>query len=319
MSRSILEPTPDRLLLVPVKDNESWTFYKEAVANFWTAEEIDLGHDQFHKLDGADRKALMNVLAFFAAADGIVGENLAMNLIPKVQVAEMRAFYTFQAAIETVHAEVYGNLIQAYVSDTEEQTKLFRAIETCGPVKKLGDWAKHWTSEEHATFSERLVAFACVEGILFSGPFCVVFYFKTRGLLPGLCKSNEFIARDEAQHMRFACMLYKDKLLPHEKTSAARVHEIVRECVDLEVEFINYAIGDMPGLNARTMTTYVQYVADVLLTLMGVEPLYNSTNPYAWMTMVGMPGKTNFFEGRVADYQRAPALITGQGLDGDDF
>lgn len=320
---NILTETPDRLLLLPVRDHEAFRFYKEAIANFWTAEEVDLAHDNFDVLDKRDRQALMYVLAFFAAADGIVGENLAVNVIPQVQVAEMRAFYTFQAAIETIHAEVYGLLIETLVKDPAEQAELFSAIHGNEAVKMLGDWALQWTDEKTASFGERLVAFACVEGILFSGPFAVVFWFKSRGLLPGLCKSNEFIARDEAQHMRFACFLFKDRLLPSQRPSNDRVYEIVQSCVDVEKDFVKFAIADMPGLNSRSMSQYIEFVADVLLTLMGVPPLYNAANPFAWMTMIGMPAKQNFFEGRVSEYKRAAGaaseLEAHAALSDDDF
>lgn len=313
----ILAPTDDRLLLLPVKDSQAWTFYKEALANFWTAEEIDLAHDNIDELDARDRRALMYVLAFFAAADGIVGENLAANFIPQVQVAEMRAFYTFQLAIETVHAQVYGELIETLIKDPKEQSEVFKAITDNEAVQRLGEWSLRWTDPSEASFGERLVAFACVEGILFSGPFAVIFYFKTRGLLPGLCKSNEFIARDEAQHMRFACFLFKDRLLPHQQPSRARVHEIVQSCVDVEKDFVEFAIADMPGMNSRTMSQYIEFVADVLLTLMGVPKLFNATNPFSWMTMIGMEGRQNFFEGRVSEYQRAAGAA--KQLVGKDF
>jgi len=302
--KDILKPTPDRLLLLPVQDHEAWAFYKDAVAAFWTAEEIDVAHDDFGAIGGADRRALKAVLAFFACADGIVGENLAVNLIPQVQSAECRAFYAFQAAIETVHQEVYGKLIEAYIRDPEEQRAMFAAVEEDPAVKLLTEWAMRWTDDEQASFAKRLVAFACVEGILFSGPFCIIFYYKTRGLLPGLCKSNEFIARDEAQHMMFACFLYKDRLLPEQKASPARVHQIVRECVDLEKSFARQAIEGMPGLTADTMSRYIEFVADVLCVSLGVDRIYKTDNPFSWMTVIGMPAKTNFFEGRVSDYKR---------------
>ena len=225
MSQDILETDDQRLLLLPVRDERAWGFYKEAVRNFWTAEEIDLSHDNLSDVQPNDRVALKRVLAFFAVADGIVGENLATNFIPLVQVGEMRAFYSFQCAIETVHAEVYGQLIETLIEDRSEQHALFHATKKNDAVQMLSRWALDWTDDKRATFGERLVAFACVEGILFSGPFAIIFYFKTRGLLPGLCKSNEFIARDEAQHMRFACFLFKDRLLPSQRPSKEEEEE----------------------------------------------------------------------------------------------
>lgn len=307
MSTDILRETPDRLLLLPVRDEKAWSFYKDAIAAFWTAEEIDLAHDDFGSLHGNDRRALKAVLAFFAAADGIVGENLATNMIPQVQSAEARAFYAAQCMIETIHAEVYGQLILSYVPDPSERAEMFTAVQSNPAVKRLADWSLRWTDDRRATFGERLVAFACVEGILFSGPFCVIFYYKTRGLLPGLCKANEFIARDEAQHMMFACFLFKERLLEHQRPEDARVHEIVRECVELEKQFIEHAIAGMPGLTRETMDRYIEFVADVLCVSMGVARIYNTPNPYSWMTMIGIPGKTNFFEGRVSDYKRSRA------------
>jgi ribonucleotide reductase beta subunit family protein with ferritin-like domain len=301
---NILECTDDRLLLLPVKDHDAWKFYKDAIGAFWTAEEIDLAHDDFDAIGGADRQALKSVLAFFACADGIVGENLAVNLIPMVQSAECRAFYAFQAAIETVHQEVYGKIIETYIKDSEEQEQMFNAMRCDPAVSLLSDWALQWTDDASASFAERLVAFACVEGILFSGPFCIIFYYKTRGLLPGLCKSNEFIARDEAQHMMFACFLYKDRLLPEQKASVETVHRIITECVDLEKRFVERAIEGMPGLTAATMKRYIEFVADVLCVSLGVPRIYGVDNPFSWMTAIGMPAKTNFFEGRVSDYKR---------------
>jgi len=315
MSRNdILRENCDRFLLLPVEDHEAWKFYKDAIANFWTAEEVDLGADRFDLITGADRKLLKLVLGFFAAADGIVGENLATNLIPQVQQAEIRAFYAFQMAIETVHAEVYGLLIETYVNDPAERNEMFRAVNNIASVKKLGDWAMLWTDASKQTFAARLVAFACVEGILFAAPFAVIFYYKTRGVLPGLCKSNEWIARDETQHMMFACFLYRDRLLPEQKESTQVVHSIVSECVQLQKEFIRDALDDMPGLNATTLGQYVEFVADVLLVSMGVDKLFGSANPFSWMTMIGMPAKTNFFEGRVTEYKRA----AGAGAEIDD-
>ena len=305
MSKNILKETPDRFLLLPVEDKEAWGFYKEAIANFWTAEEVDLASDKFSELPSVDRNLLKMVLSFFAAADGIVGENLATNFIPQVQQAEIRAFYAFQMAIETVHAEVYGQLIETYIHDRAERDAMFRAITEVPAVRALGDWALKWTDPASRSFAERLGAFACVEGILFAAPFCVIFYYKTRGLLPGLCKSNEWIARDETQHMMFACFLYRERLLPEQRASVAEVHQIVTECVELQGAFIDDALCDMPGMNASMMKQYVQFVADVLRVNMGVQPIYRVGNPFSWMTMIGMPGKTNFFEGRVTEYKRS--------------
>lgn len=301
----ILQPRPERLLLKPVHDKEAWKFYKDAVANFWTAEEVDLTHDDFAAL-GADEKACLRaVLSFFATADGVVAENLAENFVEDVQVGELRAFYAFQAAIETVHQEVYGDIILTYIPDTQSRQRMFDAQLHDPTIRKLTDWCLRWTQSDTASFAQRLVAFACVEGILFSAPFCVIFYFKQLGVLPGLCKSNEFIARDEAQHMEFACFVYRDRLLPEQKIAEADVHSIVRECVALEEEFVRGALRRLPGMNADSMITYVHFVADVLLQRLGVAPLYNARNPFSWMTTIGVGAKQNFFENRVSEYKRA--------------
>ncbi len=316
----IMRESPDRFLLLPVEDHQAWAFYKEAIANFWTAEEVDLANDRYDDLKPEDKKLLKMVLGFFAAADGIVGENIATNFIPQVQRGEIRAFYAFQLAVETVHAEVYGLLIETYIRCPTERAELFRAVQGVPAVKRLADWALRWTDPDAASFGARLVAFACVEGILFAAPFCVIFYYKTRGLLPGLCKSNEWIARDETQHMMFACFLYRDRLLPEQREPTNVVHEIVGECVSLQKSFIDEALCDMPGLNAAMMGQYVEFVADVLLHHMGVPIMYQAANPFSWMTMIGMPGKTNFFEGRVTEYRRAAAcVVNDDSLLENDF
>ena len=315
-----MHESSDRWLLLPVTDDRAWEFYKAAVANFWTVEEVDLANDRFDQLDENDRHSLKLVLAFFAAADGIVGENLALNFIPQVQRAEIRAFYTFQMAIETVHAEMYGKLIETYMPTAEERTETFQAINNIPAVKRLGDWAVRWTDADKASFGARLVAFACVEGIMFAGPFCVIFHFKTRGILPGLCKSNEWIARDETQHMEFACFLYRERLLPAQRIADAEVHAIVSECVEAQKAFVREAVRDMPGLSTATMLQYIEFVADVLLGLLGVPTLYGTSNPYSWMDMIGMPAKTNFFEGRVSEYQRgADKTICDADMHSHDF
>lgn len=323
----ILAPRPERLLLKPVIDKAAWKFYKDAVANFWTAEEVDLTHDDFETLGDAEKQCLRAVLSFFATADGVVAENLAENFVEDVQVGEMRAFYAFQAAIETVHQEVYGDIILSYIPDSAERRRMFDAQLHDPTIRKLTEWCLRWTQSEDASFAQRLVAFACVEGILFSAPFCVIFYFKQLGVLPGLCKSNEFIARDEAQHMEFACFVYRDRLLESQKTTVEDVHRIVRECVALEEEFVRGALQRLPGMNADSMITYVHFVADVLLQRLGVPTLYNARNPFSWMTTIGVGAKQNFFENRVSEYKRASVTANMHGSlkeavmchDGIDF
>lgn len=306
--------------MFPIKYHQIWEFYKKAVASFWTPEEVDLenDHKDFAKLTADERKFIKMVLAFFAASDGIIVENLAERFMQDVQVPEARAFYGFQIAMENIHSEMYGNLLESYVKDEDERTLLFRAIHTIPCISKKANWAQSWISSERS-FAERLVAFACVEGIHFSGSFCAIFWLKKRGLMPGLSFSNVLISRDEGLHCDFACLLYSalGTKLPEET-----VHTIVREAVDLEKEFCCEALSvSLIGMNATLMEQYIKYVADRLLVALGYAQIYNTTNPFDWMEMVSLQGKANFFECRVAEYQRAGVAVASDFVfkTDDDF
>lgn len=279
--------------------------YKKAEASFWTAEEIDLSDDAKHwnKLSANEKHFVSHVLAFFAASDGIVNENLAMNFSNEVQSSEARCFYGFQIAIENIHSEVYSLLIDTYVKDPTEKGRLLNAIETVPCVRKKAFWALKWCNREHSSFAERLVAFAAVEGIFFSGSFCSIFWLKKRGMMPGLCSSNEFISRDEGLHCDFACLLYKKLVnqLPYE-----HVVKIIDDAVTIECEFIRDALPvELIGMNSGLMTQYIQFCADRLLVALGYSKHYRATNPFDWMEMISLQGKTNFFEKRVSEYAKS--------------
>ena len=278
--------------------------YKKAEASFWTAEELDLAHDHkdWAKLSDNERHFVSHVLAFFAASDGIVNENLAQNFSSEVQCAEARCFYGFQIAIENIHSEVYSLLIDTYIKDTSEKARLFNAIETVPCVMKKATWALKWLNRDIASFAERLVAFAAVEGIFFSGSFCAIFWLKKRGMMPGLAFSNELISRDEGMHCDFACLLYS-KLV--NKLPQSRVFEIICNAVTIESEFVRDALPvELIGMNSRLMIQYIEFCADRLLVALGYEKNYNTTNPFDWMEMISLQGKTNFFEKRVSEYSK---------------
>jgi len=300
----ILEETKGRFVLFPIKYNEVWKMYKKAEASFWTTEEVDLTHDlpDWHKLTKDERHFISHVLAFFAASDGIVNENLVLNFMKEVQIPEARCFYGFQIAIENIHAETYSLLIDTYIKDPLEKTKMFNAIETVPCVKKKAEWALRWI--EHApSFAHRLVAFAAVEGIFFSGSFCAIFWLKKRGLMPGLCFSNELISRDEGLHTDFACLLYS---MLHHKIPGEEIRNIICDAVSYEKEFVSNALPvSLIGMNKELMCQYIEFVADRLLVSLGQPKVYNTLNPFPWMDMISLQGKTNFFEKRVADYQKA--------------
>ena len=282
--------------------------YKKAEASFWTAEELDLAHDHkdWEKLTDNERHFISHVLAFFAASDGIVNENLAMNFSSEVQSAEARCFYGFQIAIENIHSEVYSLLIDTYIRDPSEKSTLFNAIETISCVKKKASWALKWLNRDLASFAERIVAFAAVEGIFFSGSFCSIFWLKKRGLMPGLCFSNELISRDEGMHCDFACLLYS-KLA--NKLPQSTIFSIIGDAVAIESEFVKDALPvELIGMNSNLMIQYIQFCADRLLVALGYEKLYNTINPFDWMDMISLQGKTNFFEKRVGEYQKAGVL-----------
>ncbi len=305
----MLQESNDRFVLFPIKHDEIWNMYKKAEASFWTTEEIDLNPDltDWKNLNDDERHFISHVLAFFAASDGIVNENLVLNFMREVQIPEARCFYGFQVAIENIHAEMYSLLIDTYIKDPKEKDKLFNAIETIPCVKKKADWALRWI-DEAPTFGHRLIAFAAVEGIFFSGSFCSIFWLKKRGLMPGLSFSNELISRDEGLHCDFACMLYGmlENQLPKQD-----VQDIITEAVIFEKEFVKDALPvSLIGMNADLMCQYIEFVADRLLLSLGNDKVYDATNPFPWMELISLQGKTNFFEKRVGDYQKAGVMVS---------
>lgn len=302
----ILAPNEDRFVIFPIQYDRVWEMYKKHMAVFWTAEEIDLVPDlsDWEKLSDNERHFIKHVLAFFAASDGIVNENLAMNFFNEVQIPEARCFYGFQIAMENIHSETYSLLIDTYIKDAKEKNHLFKAVETLPPVAKKANWALKWISSDRS-FAERLVAFAAIEGIFFSGSFCAIFWLKKRGLMPGLCTSNEFISRDEGLHCEFACLMH-ELLTPEEKASKENITAIVKEAVEIEKEFITEALPvSLIGMNADLMSNYIEFVADHWLSQLGCEPAYNTANPFDWMELISLEGKTNFFEKRVSEYSKA--------------
>jgi len=302
----LLAENPNRFVLFPIQNPQVWEFYKKAEASFWTAEEIDLSQDQkdWNNLNDNERHFIKHVLAFFAASDGIVNENLAINFMQEVQMPEARCFYGFQIMMENIHSETYSLLIDTYIKDPKEKDYLFNALETVPAVQRKGQWALTWINSEN--FAERLIAFAAVEGIFFSGSFCSIFWLKKRGLMPGLTFSNELISRDEGLHCDFACLLYS---YLENKLPEARVQAIIRDAVTIEQEFVTEALPvSLIGMNARTMSQYIEFVADRLLVSLGCGKVYNSTNPFDFMEMISVQGKTNFFEKRVAEYQKSGVM-----------
>lgn len=303
----LLKENKNRFVLFPIEHRDVWEFYKRAEASFWTAEEIDLSQDlkDWEQLNSGEKHFVSHVLAFFAASDGIVNENIAENFVSEVQYTEAKFFYGFQIAIENIHSEVYSLLIDTYVKDAKEKGKLFNAIETLDCVKKKAEWALRWIAK--ASFAERLVAFAAVEGIFFSGSFCSIFWLKKRGLMPGLSFSNELISRDEGLHCDFACLLYNDHLV--NKLPVARVTQIITDAVAIEKEFVTDALPvRLIGMNADLMSQYIEFVADRLLVALNCPKVYHSVNPFDFMEMISLQGKTNFFEKRVGEYQKAGVM-----------
>ncbi|XP_043196411.1 ribonucleoside-diphosphate reductase subunit M2-like isoform X2 [Amphibalanus amphitrite] len=304
----LLRENPNRFVILPIKYNDIWKMYKKAEASFWTAEEVDLSKDldDWQGLKDEERYFISHVLAFFAASDGIVNENLVERFSTEVQVPEARFFYGFQIAMENVHSEMYSLLIDTYVKDPQERHHLFNAIETLPCVKKKADWALNWISHKTATFGERVIAFASVEGIFFSGSFAAIFWLKKRGLMPGLTFSNELISRDEGLHCDFACLMFKHLV---NKPSQERVTQIVREAVTIEQEFLTDALPvAMIGMNCTLMRQYIEFVADRLLVELGCPKVYGSENPFDFMEHISLEGKTNFFEKRVGEYQKAGVM-----------
>ena len=303
----LLTENKDRFVLFPIKHNNIWQMYKQAEASFWTAEEIDLASDLTDwetKLNADEKHFIKHVLAFFAASDGIVNENLAINFLNEVQYPEARCFYGFQIMMENIHSETYSLLIDTYIKDPIEKDSLLHAIDTVPCVKKKAEWALRWIS--NGTFAERLIAFAAVEGIFFSGSFCSIFWLKKRGLMPGLSFSNELISRDEGLHCDFACLLYNQLV---NKLPVEEVTEVITNAVLIEKEFVSDALPvKLIGMNADMMCQYIEFCADRLLVALGYPKYYNASNPFPFMEMISLQGKTNFFEKRVAEYQKAGVM-----------
>jgi len=304
-SEPLLTPNDKRFVMFPIEHDDIWKMYKKQIDCFWRAEEIDLTKDltDWDRLEKDEQYFISMILAFFAASDGIVLENLATRFMGDVQVSEARAFYGFQIAMENIHSQTYSLLIDTYIKDEENKERLFNAIDTFPCIKKKADWAKKWIADNRSSFATRLVAFACIEGIFFSGAFCSIFWLKKRGLMPGLTFSNELISRDEALHTEFAILLYS-KL--QKKINKSRIYEIVREAVEIETEFICDALPcRIIGMNSDLMTQYIQFVADRLCLQLGYDKIYGTANPFPFMELISLESKTNFFEKRVADYALA--------------
>jgi len=322
MSKIILEPllTPDdnRFVMFPIVHEDIWQMYQKQVDCFWRPEEIDLSKDLSHweGLNKDEKFFISMILAFFAASDGIVLENLAQRFMSDVQVSEARAFYGFQIAMENIHSHTYSNLIETYIKDKDEKHKFFNAIQNYPCIKKKSDWAQKWIHDNRSSFATRLVAFACIEGIFFSGAFCSIFWLKKRGLLPGLTFSNELISRDEALHCEFAILLYS-KLL--KKVDKNRIHDIIKEAVEIETEFICNALPcKLIGMNSEMMTQYIQFVADRLCLQLGYKKIYNVLNPFDWMELISLESKTNFFEKRTDAYALANKSNPDTAFDFDE-
>jgi len=303
----ILKENKNRFVLFPIQHNDIWQMYKQEEASFWTAEEIDLSQDltDWDKLNDGERHFISHVLAFFAASDGIVNENLAQNFLEEVQYPEAKCFYGFQIMMENIHSETYSLLIDTYIKDAKEKNKLFNALETVPCVGKKGEWALKWIGR--GSFAERLIAFAAVEGIFFSGSFCSIFWLKKRGLMPGLSFSNELISRDEGLHCDFACLLYTKHI--KNKLPEETIREMILDAVKIEQEFVIESLPvDLIGMNSKLMSQYIEFVADRLLVALGCQRVYNVSNPFDFMEMISLQGKTNFFEKRVAEYQKAGVM-----------
>jgi len=302
----ILKENKQRFVLFPIKHKEIWNAYKKAEASFWTAEEIDFSKDKYdwdYRLNNNEKYFIKHILAFFAGSDGIVLENLNINFSSEIQIPEARCFYSFQSMIENIHSEVYSLLIDKYVDNEAEKDNLFHAIENIPCIKQKAQWAMKWMDSTKASFAERLVAFSVVEGIFFSGSFCAIYWLKKRGFMPGLTFSNELISRDEGMHTDFATLIYS---MLTNKLDKSIIYEIVKEAVEIEKQFINEAIPcAMIGMNAALMSQYIEYVADRLCIQLGYDKIYNSTNPFDFMQLISMEGKTNFFEKRVSEYSLA--------------
>jgi len=319
-SELLLSPDENRFVMFPIKCDDIWKMYKKQVDCFWRAEEIDLTKDLTHweSLNDDEKYFISMILAFFAASDGIVLENLASRFMNDVQLAEARAFYGFQIAMENIHSETYSLLIETYIKDNEQKNMLFNAISNYPCIKKKSDWSQKWIHDNRSSFATRLVAFACVEGIFFSGSFCSIYWLKKRGLMPGLTFSNELISRDEALHCEFAVLLY-NKL--QKRIDKARIHEIIKEAVEIETEFICEALPcKLIGMNSELMTQYIKFVADRLSLQLGYNKIYNVANCFDFMDLISLEGKSNFFEKRVPDYALANKTNSEEAFNfSDDF
>jgi ribonucleotide reductase beta subunit family protein with ferritin-like domain len=305
MNEPLLTESGNRYVLLPIKYDNLFALYKKALASFWTVEEVDISKDMndWHKLSTDEQHFIKNVLAFFAGSDGIVLENLAVRFMSEIKSPEAMCFYGFQIAMENIHSEMYSLLIDTYIKNPEEKNHLFNAIDTIPSVGKKANWAIRWINDNDATFATRVIAFAAVEGIFFSGSFCAIFWLKKRGLMPGLTSSNELISRDEGMHTDFAVEIYSMLV---NKLDQDTIHKIIREAVEIEKEFI---IDSIPcrliGMNSNLMSEYIEFVADRLIVQLGYDKIYGSKNPFDFMEMISLEGKTNFFEKRVMDYSKA--------------
>ena len=318
----ILQSDNNRFVIFPIQHDDIWQAYKKAKASFWTAEEIDLSDDLKdwnEKLTDNERHYVKNILAFFAASDGLVNENLCVNFMSEVQYAEARCYYGFQLMMENIHGETYSLLIDTYIKDKQEKEHLFNALETIPSVKKKGEWAMKWINSE--SFVERLIAFAVVEGIFFSSSFASIFYMKKRGLLPGLSFANELISNDENSHKDFACLLYNNHIV--DKLPQSRIYEIIQDAIAIEKDFVSDSLPvSLIGMNCGQMCQYLEYVADDLLVTLGCKKLYNATNPFDFMELIAVDKKNNFFENRNSQYTKA-GITTGDAASAfdvdDDF
>lgn len=313
-NEQILKPDDNRYVMFPIEHNDIWQMYKRQVDCFWRAEEVDLSKDlkDWDKLNNDEQKFIKMVLAFFAASDGVVLENLAVRFMGDVQVSEARAFYGFQVAMENIHSEMYSLLIDTYIQDSAEKTKLFEATQNYSCIAKKADWAKKWLNDNRSSFGARLVAFAAIEGIFFSSSFASIYWIKKRGLMPGLTFSNELISRDEALHTEFAVLMYS-KL--SKKLNKKRIYEIIQEAVEIEKEFITDSIPcRMIGMNSKLMCQYIEFVADRLILQLGYDKVYNSSNPFDFMELISIESKVNFFERTNAEY-----ALANKTVDGDVF
>jgi ribonucleotide reductase beta subunit family protein with ferritin-like domain len=315
---AVVEPLlqdDNRFVMFPIKDDNVWQMYKKALESFWRCEEVDLSKDlkDWNGLDNDERYFISMILAFFAASDGIVLENLAMRFMTDVQLSEARAFYGFQIAMENIHSEMYSLLIETYIKDKDEKEKYFHAVDNFPCIKRKADWALKWIGDKRSGFATRLIAFACVEGIFFSGAFCSIYWLKKRGLMPGLTFSNELISRDEALHTEFAVLLFS-KL--EKKPKKEKVYELVKEAVAIEQEFITSALPcRLIGMNDTMMNQYIEFVADRLVVQLGYKKIYNTANPFGFMELISIEGKTNFFEKRVGEYALADKKVDANVFD----